>query len=84
METRNLPLQNVQKVCCKYWFYLIKHTPFIEPYQKDQTFMLMDHINHYSLLNLSIIHNQDLCLDTHSARKINLVHNYIASLNEVN
>ena len=29
METRSLPLQNVQKVPCKCWFDLIKHTPFI-------------------------------------------------------
>ena len=30
METRSLPLQNVQKVCRKYGFHLIKHTPFIK------------------------------------------------------
>ena len=30
----------------------------IEPNQKDQVFMLMDSINHYSFLNLCIIHNQ--------------------------
>ena len=29
MKTRTLPLQNEQKVRCKYWFHLIKHTPFI-------------------------------------------------------
>ena len=39
----------------------------IEPKQKDQTFMLMDRINH-GFLNLCIIHNQVVfCLDTHSA-----------------
>ena len=44
---------------CKYWFYLIKHAPFIEPKQKDQTFMFMDHVNHYRIFNLYINHNQE-------------------------
>ena len=30
----------------------------IEPKKKDQTFVLMDRINHHSFLNLCIIHNQ--------------------------
>ena len=53
------------RMCKKYvanighWLHLIKHTPFIEPKQRIQTFMLMEHINHYSFLNLCIIHNQE-------------------------
>ena len=59
MEPRSLPLQNVQKVHCKYWLHLTKLAPFIEPKQKDLTFMLMDHISHYSFSNLYIIHYQE-------------------------
>ena len=33
---------------CKYWVHFIKHTPFLEPKQKDKTFILMDHVNHHS------------------------------------
>ena len=31
------------KKLSKYWFHLIKHGPFIEPKEKDQTFMLIIH-----------------------------------------
>ena len=74
------------KKCCKYWFHLIKHTPFISPKQKDQTFMLMDmSIIIAFLIYTSFITKRmkvDLCLDTHSTGEINLVDNYIATLNE--
>ena len=38
---------------CKYWFHLIKYTLFLEPKQKDQTFILVDRTMSI------IIHNQE-------------------------
>ena len=46
----------------------------------------MDCTNRYSFLNLCIIHNQEMeisFLSRYTVGQINLVYNYIASLNEV-
>ena len=48
----------MQLVCNTIQISQVTNKLNIEPKQKDQTFMVMDRINHYGFLNLCIIYNQ--------------------------
>ena len=48
----------MQLVCNTIQISQVTNKLNIEPKQKDQTFMVMDRINRYGVLNLCIIYNQ--------------------------